>query len=290
MELYQLKGFVRTAKLGNLTRASEELNITQPALSYQIKMLEQELGHPLFQREGRRLKLNSTGKVLLQSAEQMLGISDNIHRQMKELDSLEQGSINLGTNDSNGLYLLPEIIQSFRREHPAIRFNIFNSHSSQIMDWILDDTIEIGIATLAHSNPAISNRILYEREDVLILHREHPLAGKKQVDPRDLEDYPFLLLHRGSLSHTRVIEVLKQESYGPQQLMRIGSIEVIKRYVEMGIGISVVPKAICDHEIREGRLVAKSLPWLPVLKVGAVFRKEGYISPAGRAFLEKLTQ
>lgn len=290
MELYQLKGFVKTARLGNLTKASEVLNITQPALSYQIKMLEQELGHPLFQREGRRLKLNATGKLLLQSAEQMLGISDTILRQIKDLDSLKQGKIDLGTNDSNGLYLLPEIIQSFRKEYPAIQFNIFNSHSSQIIDWVLDDTIELGIATLAQPHPAITHRVLYEREDVLILHPKHRLAKKRQIDPRDLEECPFLMLHRGSLSHSRTMEVLKQESYGPQQLMRIGSIEVIKRYVELGIGVSIIPKRNCEYEVKEGRLFAKSLPWLPKLKVGVIFKKNGYISPAAEVFLEKLTE
>lgn len=283
-----MKGFVRIARAGTLTKAADELHITQPALSSQIKALEREFDVQLFERRGRGLVLTDSGKILLERAEQILEMAGLVTQELSEANSLKNGTINIGTNDSNCLYLLPELLLEFRKDYPGIGIRLSNSHSSEVARWVLDGTVEIGIVTLPLQLRGLSAHKLFQREDVLIFPPGHELALVEHIQPRDLESFPFLYLHRGSVSHGRLMEALYRGAYGPAEIMQIGSLEVVKRYVELGMGISVVPKINVQHELAEGTLLCRALPWIPVHSVGVIQRQNAYLSPAARVFVQRL--
>jgi DNA-binding transcriptional LysR family regulator len=288
VELYQLRSFVRTAQIGNLTKAAAELHVTQPAVSLQIRSLEDELGEKVFERRGRGLFLTPAGRVLLDRAERMLDLADDARREIAALDGLEHGTIEIGTNDSNCLYVLPDVIRGCRSDFPGVQVHLDNSHSSQVAQWVAEGRVEIGIVTLPVVTAQLESEVLYRREDVLICPPDHPLVGSSEIGPSDLQGYPLLLLYSGSVSHSRLLQALSHDSPGPSRVMHVGSIEVIKRYVEIGLGISVIPRLNAQHEIDSSRLYAKPLEWLPAGEVGVVYRKNGYLSPAARVFLDRL--
>lgn len=276
------------ARKGNLTRAAEELNLTQPAVSAQIKSLESELGDLLFERKGRGLLLTRVGELLLSRGEQMLELAEHTRREITALGGLDRGAVEIGTNDSNCLYMLPEVIAAFRKEYPGVRVHLDNSHSSQVARWVVEGRVEIGVVTLPVAEKGLSEHVLYEREDVLICRPDHPLAELSEITSADLSAHPLLLLHGGSTSHGRLMYTLSEALGLPTTTMHVGSIEVIKRYVEIGLGVSIIPRLNAAYEIASSRLCAKKLGWLPVNYVGVIHRKNGYLSPAARIFLEKL--
>jgi DNA-binding transcriptional LysR family regulator len=288
MELYQIRSFVRVARTGNLTRASEELNLTQPAVSQQIKALETDLGELLFERTGRRLLLTPAGRHLLERAEEILELTECARAEIDALGGLKKGAVHIGTNDSNCLYVLPEVIAEYRKEFPGITIQLANSHSSQVARWVEEGSVEIGVVTLPVAGTGLAATKLFDREDVLICEPDHPLATMSDPGPANLVQYPLLLLDRGSVSHARLREALTSVDQAPGPIMQVGSVDVIKRYVEIGLGVSVVPRINVEHEIGSGRLYARSLDWLPRLAVGVVRRSAGYLSPATREFVSRL--
>ena len=288
MELYQIRSFSRVARIGNLTRAAAELGLTQPAVSLQIKALEDEIGEQLFERQGRRLLLTEAGDLLLERTEQILTLVDLAREEIDALGGLERGSVRIGTNDSNCLYVLPDVIRSFREDYPGISIHLSNSHSSRVAEWVVSGSVEIGVVTLPVDNPALSSLLLFEREDVLICRPDHPLASLGSPKPSDVTGYPLLLLDSASLSHRRLVSTLAESGRAPGQVMRVGSIDVIKRYVEIGLGVSVVPRLNVELEASAGHLVARTLSWLPRHGVGVIRRKNGYLTPAAREFVERL--
>ncbi len=290
MNLNQLRSFVTIARLGSFTRAADLLSLTQPALSVQIKALEESLGQPLFERHGRRVLLTPAGRILVRRARRVLGLVDQTAAEIAALGGLSAGRLVVGTNDSNCLYLLPETVRLFRTRYPAVELHLANSHSTQIVAWVASGQVEFGLVTLPVLNPRIETRPLFRREDVLICPKGHPLIGREAVAPRDLVEHPLLLLNRESVSRGLLDQALAEAHMPPRVVMQIGSIEVIKRYVEIGLGVSVVPRFAAERELSEGRLHALPLPWLPQCSIGVAQRRGGFVSPAARAFLALLEE
>jgi len=288
MELHQLRGFLTVARRGSFTRAAENLYLTQPALSLQIKALEESLGESVFERKGRTLLLTPTGRLLLERAEQILGLIEQTNEEISALKGLEQGQLSIGTNDSNCLYILPDLVQQFRRQFPNVELSLTNSHSSQVAAWVSEGMVEFGLVTLPILDPQLETQPLFSREDVLICRPDHPLCAQSTVTPLELVAHPLLLLDKGSVSRTILDQTLAQADLTPKTVMQVGSIEVIKRYVEIGLGVSVVPRLNAEHEIQAGQLHAIHLDWLPTSMVGIVQRRKGYLSPAARMFLDML--
>jgi DNA-binding transcriptional LysR family regulator len=257
-------------------------------VSLQIKALEQELGEDLFERRGRGLYLTAAGQVLRERAERILELAEDARREIDAIDGLRTGSIQIGTNDSNCLYVLPDVIREFRIDFPGVQVHLNNGHSSQVATWVADGAAEIGIVTLPIESAPLASEVLYPREDVLICPPGHPLLDLRVISPADLAGHPLLLLHGGSMSHSILLRALRQDPSGPTRIMNVGSIEVIKRYVEIGLGVSVVPRLNVTHEVSDARLHARTLDWLPASEVGVVRRRNGYLSPAARVFLERL--
>ncbi|MBN1994514.1 MAG: LysR family transcriptional regulator [Anaerolineae bacterium] len=288
MEPHQLRGFITVARLGSFTQAADELYLTQPALSLQIKALEKALGERLFERRGRQLLLTPAGNLLRQRAEQILGLIEQTRDEMAALKGLQGGRLSIGTNDSNCLYLLPDLIQEFRRQFPEVELHLTNSHSSQVAAWVIEGRVEFGLVTLPILEPQLEAQPLFEREDMLICHPDHPLGARSVVEPEELVAYPLLLLDTGSISRVSLNQFFTQADLLPKVVMELGSIEVIKRYVEINLGVSIIPRFTAEAEISTGRLHALHLDWLPPHAVGLIQRRKGYFSPAARMFLDML--
>ena len=290
MELSQLRGFLTVARMGSFTKAAEALFLTQPALSLQIKALEKSLGEPLFERRGRRLLLTPAGRILLERAAQIWSLVDQTGEEIAALKGLAGGRLVIGTNDSNCLYVLPASVRRFRREFPHVELHLTNGHSTQVVAWVVEGQADFGVVTLPIANAHIESRPLFRREDVLVCTPGHPLCAQAAVTLEHLVEYPLLLLDKGSVSRTLLDQMLAKSGLLPKTVMEVGSIEVIKRYVEIGLGVSIIPRFTAEQEIREGRLHAASLDWLPDRAVGVIQRRQGYLSSAARVFLDLLEQ
>ena len=290
MELNQLRGFVTVARTGSFTRAAEELFLSQPALSLQVKALEKAVGEPLFERQGRRILLTSAGHVMLKRAEQILGLVQQAGEEVQALKGLTGGRLVIGTSDSNCLYVLPDLVQHFRANFPDVALYLTNSQSTSVAELVAEGLVDFGLVTLPVVNLQIESRPLFRREDVLICAPGHPLRARLSVTPQELGEYPLLLLDQNSHSRKLLDQALAEAGVIPAQVMELGSIEVIKRYVEIDLGISVVPRFTVETEVQAGRLHAIPMDWLPDCFVGIIQRRNGYLSPAAQMFLGLLEQ
>lgn len=292
MDLNQLQGFVQVAQEGSFTRAAEKLYLTQPALSIQVKGLEAELGTPLFERRNRQIFLTEVGRMVLQRAQEILALVEQIHQDVAANQGMQTGQVQIGTSDTTCLYVLPSLIQAFRHQFPNIDIHLTNKPSGEVAALLKDGVVDFGIVTLPLVDANLETQRLAWREDVIICHPSHPLARRGQVEqaevlPADLGDYTLLLLEEGSTSRNLLNQLFTEAEIAPQ-VMDLGSIEVIKRYVEINLGISIVPKVAVKEEVQAGRLHAISVPWLPLRAVGLILRRSGYLSPASRMFLTML--
>ncbi len=286
MELNQLRGFLAVAQAESFTKAAKKLYLTQPALSLQIKALEEELGESLFERQGKQLLLTAAGRVLLERANQILGLVEQTQQEMKAVHGLKMGRLTIGTTDSNCLYLLPTLIQFFREKFPGVELHFTNRHSAEMVGLVVEGSVDFGLVTLPALDARVEAEPLFWREDVVICGPIHPLSESSSVTLEDLIEYPLLLLEKSSTSRLLLDQMLVRAGLVPRKLMELGSIEVIKCFVELGLGVSIVPGFTVEEELKLGRLYAIRLPWLPARAVGIVQRRKGYLSPAGQMFLK----
>jgi len=288
MELNQLRGFLAITQAGSFTKAAETLFVTQPALSLQVKALEEELGEQLFERQGKQLLLTNAGQVLLERVEQILGLVEQTRQEVQALQGLRGGRLIIGANDSYCLYLLPNLIQFFREKFPEIELRFANRHSAEIVSLVAKGQVDFGLVTMPVLDARVKVDPLFWREDVAICHPTHPLTEINHLVLEDLIQYPFLVLDKESTSRVLLNQMLAKAGLIPRSMIELGNVEVIKRFVEINLGVSIVPGFTVEEEIKLGQLYAIRLPWLSARPVGVVQRRKGYLSPAGRMFLKLL--
>lgn len=287
MEMAQLRSLVTIARQGSFTAAAEKLFVTQPALSQQIKALETELGVQLFERRGRRLTVTAPGEVVLAHAEQILAQMQHLQDELAALHGLAQGHIRVGTSDTVCLYVLPPVVQAFRRLYPGIEIHLTNRPSSEVVALLLEGAIDFGIVTLPISEAGVEAEYLCDRPEVAICSPEHPLIAQGEATLAQLAQYPLLLLDKGTTSRRLLDQLLSQTGLTPS-IIELGSIEVIKRYVEIGLGVAVVPSLAVQEEVHMARLGVVTLPWMPIRALGLIRRRSSYCTPAEQRFLAVL--
>ncbi|MEZ4615782.1 MAG: LysR family transcriptional regulator [Caldilineaceae bacterium] len=288
MELSQLRALVTIQHEGTFTLAAERLHLSQPALSQQIKALEQEVGAPIFERRGRRNTLTAVGEIVLARATQILQQLDQLQVDIGELLALRQGQVRIGTSDTICLYLLPEVIQRFRARHPQIEIHLTNRPSQEVVTLLQAGAIDFGIVTLPVQGQGVETTYLCDRQDVAVCAPEHRLARESR-SPRELSvtalaAEQLLLLEQGTTSRAFLDQLFVQAGVAPQT-MALGSIEVLKRYAELNLGIAVVPLMAVQAEIATRRLHMFTLPWAPPRAIGLVSRRNSYQTPAAHAFI-----
>jgi DNA-binding transcriptional LysR family regulator len=288
MEFHQLRSFCEIARERSFTRAAARLALTQPALSLQMKALEEELGEPLLVRHRTRLQLTPAGELLYQHAQAVLASLEAAHADITAFRKGLRGHVALATSDTNSTYILPEVLRQFRAGYPQVRIDIRDKMSSQVLQLVLDHEVDFGLATLPLLHPQVTTEMLFTREDVVICPPDSPLARESVVSLAQVSPYPLLALSRGSTSR-QLLETAFQQAGVPMQVaMHLGSIEVIKRFVAIGLGLAIVPRVAVTDEVRTGQVVAVPIHGLPVREIGLVERTGKRRSAAATTFLQLL--
>lgn len=290
MELQQLRGFYEVAREGSFTRAADRLFLTQPAVSQQVRALEEEVGHTLLLRGRKGVRLTEAGEALFRRARSVLAELESARQELEAVGQEVRGRVVTATSDTNCTYVLPPMLRRFRERYPLVEVDIRNKMSSEVGQLVLGDDIDFGLATLPIRDRGLATEPLFVRGDAWICPPDHPLARHKSVQPATAASHPLLVLDRGSQSRALLDEVLRRAGVTPAIAMELGSIEIIKRFVEIGFGVALVPEVSVVAEVGEGRLVAVAARGLARRTVGLVRHRGRPQSPAATALMALLRE
>jgi len=260
MELRQLETFVCVARRRSFTRAAEELHLTQPAVTRQIAALEAELKTPLFDRLGKSVPLTAAGEMLLRYAGQILRLTADAREAVAEVGLGASGRLAVGASTTLATYVLPRVLTRFRAAHPGVEVLIRTGVSAHITGLVLSGGVDLGLVT--NEEPTESALVLEplgEYETVLVLAPEHALVARELVTASELVGQPLLLMEAGTNLRHYVDELFASTGVVLAPTMELDSVETIKRMVEVGLGISLLPRVAVETEVAAGTLVARPL-------------------------------
>ncbi|HEY4357984.1 MAG TPA: LysR family transcriptional regulator [Acidobacteriaceae bacterium] len=285
MDLFQLETFLAVAEERSFSRAAMRLHRTQPAVSQVIAKLEAELGERLLERSSRDGTLTDAGEVLLEYAQKMLNLRADANAALTDLRSLHHGRLNIAANEYTCLYLLP-VLHDFRREHPKLKVAVQRALASRIADEVLQHSVEIGVVSFSPDDPHVQSVTVYRDQLVCIANPGHPLAKAGKASIQRLGRESFVAHNIPSPQRQKVIAAFKRHKTPLQMDVELPSLEAIKRFVERGNGVALVPRLTVESELETGTLIAIAVPELQMERqLRLVFRREANLSHAARAFL-----
>jgi DNA-binding transcriptional LysR family regulator len=290
MELWQLEVFLAVGEEKSFSRAGNRLGRTQPAISSAVKQLEGEIGERLFDRLGKTIRLTSVGELLTEYAKRLLRLREEAVLAVGELRGLNRGTLRLGANETTCLYLLPEVLGAFKRAYPQVQVDIHRAITRSITERVIDGTLDFGIVTLPVKNPRLEVITIHSDEMALIVGPAHTLASRRSVKMSDLEDEPFILHKIGTTTRERLMKHFNDGGAKIKVTMELASIETIKRFVSIGMGISIVPRLCIGKEVEEGSLHALTIRDARLgRRLGVIYNRDRYQSQAAKAFLALIT-
>lgn len=285
--LKPLRAFCQVARLGSISRAAEAIFLSQPAVSLQIQALEREYGTRLFDRGGRRLTLTREGEILYEIARPLVEGLDGLEATFRDkLAGLDAGELHVAAGSSTILYLLPKIVAAFREAHPDVKLTLHNVTGAGGLELLRSDKVDLAFGSMLDVPGDLDYAPVHEFEPMLIMPPDHPLVAKRSIELADLSPYG-LILPPQRLTTYRLIDLVFQRARVPYTVaLEVGGWEVIKQYVAMGQGISIVT-AFCLTEIDQQRLATRSLArFFPSRSYGVVKRRGKFLSPQARDFVE----
>jgi DNA-binding transcriptional LysR family regulator len=293
----RLLAFVTVARERGFSRAARVLGKTQSAVSQAVIQLEGELSQRLFVRDGKATRLTDAGVVLLEHAERVLEDMAQARERLAELGELRSGQLVIGATDTLACYFLPPVLAAFRARYPGVELRLDNRPSPATAVAVAERRVDVGVVALplptdleARGRP-IRERVqidaLAPYKDVVICPPDHALVRRRGVRVADLAGVPLLLLDQTTGTRAFLDAAFERAGVRPLVQMEMSSVEVLKRLVELGFGVSVVPAVSVEREVRARALVAMPLAGARRGRsVGLVTPASGQPSRAGAAFVE----
>ena len=281
-----METFLAVAEERSFSRAAARLHRTQPAVSQAIAKLEGELGEVLFDRSSRDGTLTDAGEVLREYAAKLLNLRNEAAGALTELRELHRGRLNLAANEYTCLYLLP-LLDEFRRQNPWIKLAVQRTLASRISDEVLMHSVELGVLSFRPDDAQVKSTVVYRDELAFVVNPRHPLAGAGKVSIRQLGPQNFIAHNIPSPQRQKVIQAFKRHKTPLQMGVELPSLEAIKRFVQMGNGVALVPGLTVRPELASGVLVQVQVPELQMeRKLRLVHRRQASLSHAALAFLK----
>lgn len=285
MELSHLEVLVAVAEEKGFSRGAARLCRTQPAVSQAIRRLEDEIGRPVFDRSSKDATLTDAGAVLLGYARQMLNLRREARAALQELGDLRRGKVVVAANEYTVVHLLP-IVGEYRRLHPDVKLEVKRSLASEIPTELLRRDVEIGLLTYRPAQPGLA-AVPVARDDLaLLVAPGHRLAGRAAVAIRELGQEAFLAHNVRSPYRERVLRTFERYQTTLNIVLELPSLEAIKRLVERGLGVALMPRRVAASEIARGDVVALTVREMRFERpIYVSFRAGADLSHAARAFL-----
>ena len=283
----QLRAFCNTARSESMSRAAEQMFLSQPSISLLIQALEKDLGSHLFDRKGPKLHLTNEGKILLDLAlplvEGLESLPDTFH---DRCHNTVTGTLNIAAGESTTLYLLPQIVDRFTRQYPQIQVKLHNVPGRQGMGMVRTGDVDMAVGPITEIPDEIWFYPLVSYEPVLITPRGHPLAKQGKVSLQDIAPYGLILPPHTMSTRNYIDIVFQQHNFDYRVSMEAGGWEVIKKYVELDLGISIVTSICLTGKEKLARIPLTE--YFPERSYGLLLRRGKFISPAARKFIELL--
>jgi DNA-binding transcriptional LysR family regulator len=283
----QMRAFVYTVKLGTLTRAAEALFLSQPTVSLQLQALERELGVSLLERRRRRINLTDAGEALYELARPLVEGWENLDRDFHaRVKGMQGGRLTIAAGSSTIQYLLPDLVRRYRESFPSVQLQLANVTGKDGLALLRADEADFAVGSMLDVPNDIAWAPVHHYDPMLITPRDHPLAAKEQITLEDLSPYG-LILPPQRLSTYRLVDLVFQQRQVPYHVaIEVGGWDVIKEYVAMGLGISIVT-GICITEADRSRLAVRNMKqYFPQRSYGVVMRKGKFLSAEARAFVD----
>jgi len=286
MEFSQLEFFVTVVEEGSFSKAALRVYRTQPAVSIAVRRLEDEIGAPLFERSQKTPVLTEAGELLYDYAKRILSLRDQTFNVVAELKSLRRGRVRIGANESTSLYLLPHLILEYRALYPDVMVEIFRQSSERLPREVLDRNVDFALMAFEPVDDDLESFPVLRDELVLITHPEHHLAKLPSVTIEDLGNQPFLAHNVKTGSRYKVMETFARHHTQLNITLELATVETIKRFVQLKIGLAFVPRMCVADELERGSLVSVPVDDLSYVRTLWVTHRRGMtFSHAAAAFL-----
>jgi DNA-binding transcriptional LysR family regulator len=291
MEMTQLEFFLQVIAEGSFSKAADAVGRTQPAVSIAIRRLEEEVGAPLFDRSQKTPVLTEAGLAIQDYARRILALRDQARGAVNELRELKRGLVRVGANESTSLYLLPQVILSFRERHPDVKVEIYRHVSERLPSEVLARNVDFAVLAYEPDDRDLESFCVLRDELSLILNPEHPLAKREELTVEELGHESFLAHNVKTASRNKVIEVFAEHHTPLNITLELATVETIKRFVQLKVGLAFVPHMCVREELERGSLATvpvKGLTYVRTLWV--THRRNATFSHAAAAFLAVLRQ
>jgi DNA-binding transcriptional LysR family regulator len=285
LSLRQLEIFEKIAATGSVTRAGEELLLTQSAVSMALSQLEQLSAVPLFERVGRRLMLNDAGRLLLKDAREILLAVKRVEQQLQGDSGQLVGELLVGGSTTIANYLLPSLLGAFARQYPMTRVQLTVGNTQQVADLLATGQLDIAfVEGPCHNRELVA---LHWRDDelVVVAGAEHPWGKEKRVTPEQLAAAPWIMREKGSGTREIFEDAMERAEISYTIALEFGHTEAIKNGVASGLGVSCLSRIAVDRELEYGRLVEVASPLLLGRSLTLLKRRNSHCTALLDAFL-----
>lgn len=286
MDFDQLETFLEVARHASFSRAAEKRFRTQPAISSQIRGVEEEVGAKLFDRSGGKVSLTAAGKAFLKYVEETLDARKAMMVAIAEMERVPRGEIIVGANEGTCLHILPHVFAEFKKQYPDVSVNIKRADYAKVLESIIDNSVDFGVVSLPVSDNRLTVVLIHRDELVLIAPPSHPLGRMKSATIADASRFPLIVPKAG---HTRdaIEQIFHERRLKPNFTMELDSSELLKRFVAADVGIGFISRSNVEEDVRAKALVAIAIADARVRRdLALVFRKDKALSRAALAFID----
>jgi DNA-binding transcriptional LysR family regulator len=286
MDFDQLETFLEVARHASFSRAAEKRFRTQPAISSQIRALEEEVGARLFDRSGGKVALTAAGKVFQQYSEQTLEARKGMMVTVAELERIPRGEIVVGANEGTCLHILPEVFAEFKKLYPNVAVQISRLERAKILESIIDNSVDFGVVSTPVDDKRLTVVNIHRDELVIIAPPGHPLSRMKQAGIAEAARFPLLLPKVGR-TRDALENLFHDHRLKPRVSMELDSSELLKRFVAADVGVGFIARSNVMEDVKAGLLAAVPLADASIRRdLALVFRKDKALSRAALAFIE----
>ncbi|MCQ4276469.1 LysR family transcriptional regulator [Pseudomonas stutzeri] len=284
MTLRQLQVFGAVCESRSYSRAAEEMALTQPAVSLQIRQLEELVGQPLFEYVGKKLYLTEAAEALKRASSDIFARLDSLDMQLTDLQGSLQGQLNLAV-ESSAKYFVPHLFAAFRRQHPDVSLQLSVVNRAQVIKRLSDNRDDLVIMSLMPSEVALEFLPFLNNPIVAVAPPEHPLCQASRLSLQDLAAYPLLVREPGSGTRKACEEYFQQKRAHFAQTVQIASLDALREAVIAGLGVALLPRHAVTLELAHGLLRELPVDELPLYRSWCVAHARGKrLSPVAQAF------